>query len=358
MPETFLSTKHLCQFLMYTSLTANDEIRGYKHEIESIQKAITDFESGKKLDIAVISEPFAGRTSLINALGVEVMPAHAVTKRSFSSVVKNKEELMLPKGPGRIVIIDNCHFFYRCKIGGFDILEEFLKSVVSSNNLFITTWNLYSWNYLDEVINIGQFFPIQLKLPKFTPSALRELILSGYREGELEFLDDVKTEDKRIIHFFRVPVTVKRLKKTITIPFLKIHVNRLRFRLSRKEEKKKAEDIIFELINRASNGNPGVAKVVWEKSLEYPVIKPSYVCVSSFKIALDYTESFILSIILSMESLTKEELVEITDETKVDKILYRLSQQGLITVDQGYYKIRPEALNSLVGYLKKSRVIW
>lgn len=112
------------------------------------------------------------------------------------------------------------------------------------------------------------------------------------------------------------------------------------------------------MINRVSNGNPGVAKEVWGKSLEYPTIKPSYVRECSFKINLDYTESFVLFIILSMESLTREEIVEITGEINVDKILYRLAHQGLITVDHGCYKIMPEVLNSIVEYLKKSRVIW
>ncbi|MBE0517016.1 MAG: hypothetical protein IBX41_06460 [Methanophagales archaeon] len=335
---------------------SSEGIIGLGDEIERIQKALTDFESGQKLDIAIISEPFAGRTTLITA--TEKMAAHKVTKRSFSSIVKNKEELLSPEQPPRIMIIDNCHFLYLRTIGGFDLLEDFLKSVVSSNNLFITTWNLYSWNYLDEVLNIGQFFPIQLKLPKFTPGELKELILSGYKENEVEFIGDVTAEEKRVITFVRYPVTLKQREKTITIPLFTINFNRLRFRLSRKEEEKKAEDIIFEMINRVSNGNPGVAKVTWAKSLEYPTIKPSYVWEPSFKIELDYTESFILYLILSMESINKEEVVEITGEMKVDKILYRLAQQGLITVDHGYYKIRPEALNSVVTHLKKSRVIW
>ena len=145
---------------------SSEGIIGVRDEIERIQKALTDFESGQKLDIAIIAEPFAGRTTLINA--TEKMAAHKVTKRSFSSIVKNKEELIFPERPKGIVILDNCHFLYQRTIGGFGILEDFLKSVVSSSNLFITTWNLYSWNYLDEVLNIGQFFPIQLKLPKFT----------------------------------------------------------------------------------------------------------------------------------------------------------------------------------------------
>lgn len=334
----------------------SDEFIGFKDEIESIQKAIADFESEQKLDIAIISEPFAGRTTLVNK--IEEMTPHKVMKLSFSSIVKNKEASMFPAQAKRIVISDNCQFLYLRTIGGFNVLEEFLKLVASSNNLFITTWNLYSWNYLDEVINIGQFFPIQLKLPKFTTSEIKELILSRYKDDELEFVDDVKSENKRLINPFKYPVTIKPLKKTINIPFLKINLDRLTVHLSRKEEKKKVEDIIFEMINRVSNGNPGVAKVIWEKSLDYPTIKPSYVQECSFKIKLDYSESFALYGILSMESINKEELVEITDETHVDEILYRLSQQGLITVDQGYYKIMPEALKSIVEFLKKIRMVW
>jgi len=205
----------------------SDELIGFKDEIESIQKAITGFESGQKLDIAIISEPFAGRTTLVNA--IDELTAHRVTKLSFSSIVKNKEAVMFPERPKKIIVIDNCHFLYMRRIGGFEIIEDFLKSVVSSNNLFITTWNLYSWNYLDEVINIGQSFPIQVKLPKFSPSELKELILSGYKEDELKFLDDVTSEDKRIIYFFRYPVTVKPLEKTINIPFFKITKKRCSF---------------------------------------------------------------------------------------------------------------------------------
>lgn len=333
-----------------------DEIIGFKDEIASIQKAITDFESGQKLDIAIISEPFAGRTTLLNE--IERITTHKVTKLPFSAIVKNENDLMFTENSRRIVMIDNCQFLYMRKIGGFNILEEFFKSIASSNSLFITTWNIYSWNYLDEVINISRFFPIQLKLPRLTTDETKELILSGYKEDELKFIDDVEYETKRLINFFKYPVTIKSLEKTINIPFFKINFNLLKFSLTRKEEKKKAEEIIFEMIERGSDGNHGVAKIIWEKSLEYPTIKSSFIRDLSFKIELDYSESFILYIILSMESIKKEELVEITGETHIDEILYRLSQQGLITVDQGYCKIKPEALKSSVEFLKKSRMVW
>ncbi|HUV03354.1 MAG TPA: hypothetical protein VMW67_07990 [Desulfobacteria bacterium] len=335
----------------------SDEIIGFKNEIAAIQKTITEFEEfGQKSDVALISEPFAGRTTLVNT--IEKMTAHKITKLSFSSLVKDKDAVKFPEQPKGIVIVDHCHFLFMRTIGGFNLLDKFLKSVISSDNLFITTWNLYSWNYLDEVINVGQFFPVQLKLPKFTTLETKELILSRYKEDELEFIDDGKTVNKTLINFVRFPITIKPLEKTFNIPFVTINFNLLRFRLSRKKETKTPEDIIFELINYYSNGNPGVAKIIWEKSLEYPTIKQSHVKECSFKIELDYTESFILYCILSMESVTKEELVAISGESKVDEVLHRLLLQSLITTDNEYYNINPEALNCIIGYLKKSGVIW
>ncbi|HUV80618.1 MAG TPA: hypothetical protein VMW40_07355 [Candidatus Bathyarchaeia archaeon] len=334
----------------------SDELIGFKEEIESIQKAINDFESGRKSDIAIIAEPFAGRTTLVNA--IEKMTARKVTKLLFSSLIKNKDAVRLPEQPKGIVIVDHCHFLFTRAIGGFGILDEFLKSVLSSDNLFITTWNLYAWNYLDEVINVGQFFPVQLKLPKFTTQETKELILSRYKEDEIQFVDDVKSENQTFITFSRVPVTVKPLGKTVNIPSIAFNYNLLRFRLSRKKEVKTPQDIIFELLNYYSNGNPGVAEKIWEKSLEYPKIKPSYVKECSFKIELDYTESFILYCILSMESVTKEELAAMSGDSKVEEVLSRLVQQDLITVDNGYYSVNPEALKCVVGHLKKAGVIW
>ncbi len=76
------------------------------------------------------------------------------------------------------MIIDDCQFLYARRIGGFDILEDFLKNVASSSNFFITTWNLYSWKYLDEVLDIGTYFPVQIVLPRFTAGDIKECILS------------------------------------------------------------------------------------------------------------------------------------------------------------------------------------
>ncbi|MGC9444009.1 MAG: hypothetical protein ACP5E9_03630 [Candidatus Methanospirareceae archaeon] len=327
---------------------------GFQDELASIREAIAAFESGEKSDIAIIAEPFAGRTTLLNA--IEQIATRKTVKLSFSSVITDRNEISFPPGAGEIVLCDNCHFLYRRTIGGFKHLDEFLTAVATSEHLVITTWNVYSWRYLEEVRAIDKFFPITIRLPHFSAAALKELILSDYAENELELEDDSTPEEKRIIT--RQPISFAVRNKILAIPFFHIDFARFKAMFSRKEGTKKTEDIIFEKIGRIANGNPGVAKLLWEKSLQYPVIKPSFVKECPLKVELDYHESFLLSLILSMDALTEPELYEISDEPEVETMLHRLLRLRLIVEEHGYYKLDPEALSCIVSALKKTGVIW
>ncbi len=330
---------------------------GFQEEIAKIQTAIADFESGQNLNIAIISEPLAGKTTFLGA--IEKMNPQKVTRLSFSSILKNKEDSKIPENSKRVVIIDDCNFLYERKIGGFETLEYFLRSAVSSSNIFITTWNLYSWNYLNEVIKIEEYFPVQIKLPKFTKDRIKEFILSKYEEKEIKFEEDVAFEKEKVFEPKKFTISIKPLEKTINIPYFKINYSLLKFRLLKKEEKVGIEDIIFEKIHRISNGNPGVAKIIWEKSLEYPIIKPSKINDVSFNIDLDYKESFVLFLILSMKSINNDKLSDILGpDFQVDKMIFGLSNQGLITIDDISCNIKPEAIKSIIEYLKKLRMVW
>jgi hypothetical protein len=330
---------------------------GFQGEIANIQTAIADFECGHNLNIAIIGEPYSGKTALVDE--IEKMNPEKITRLSFSSIVSNKDEIKIPEESKRIILIDDCNFLYVRRIGGFEILEDFLKSVVSSGKIFITSWNLYSWNYLDEAINIGKYFPVQIKLPKFTTDQIKECILSNYKEKEIRFEEDVEFEKEKVIEPRKYAVIIKPLEKTLNIPYFRINYSLLKIGLFKKKERVAIEDIIFEKIHRISNGNPGVAQIIWQNSLEYPLIKPSRIKDESFNIDLDYNESFVLNIILSMKSIKNDELSEILGhDFQVNKINFQLSKQGLVGDKDGSYFIKPEALKSIVEFLKKLRLVW
>ncbi len=89
------------------------------------------------------------------------------------------------------------------------------------------------------------------------------------------------------------------------------------------------------------------------------MIKPSQTKEFSFDFDLNYDESFVLSIILSMSSIKKEELAEIIGhDYQIDKILFRLAKQGSIVIEEGYCSIKPEAMRSVEEFLKKLRLVW
>jgi len=99
---------------------------GFETERTRIQEALDAFEAGQRTAIALIAEPFAGRTTLLRA--IEAMTSQEITKLSLSKPVTDKDAFALPAEPAQIVLIDTCHFLYLRTIGGFRFLQEFLES--------------------------------------------------------------------------------------------------------------------------------------------------------------------------------------------------------------------------------------
>ena len=327
-------------------------IGGFEEEITAINDVISESESGRKSNIAIIAEPFAGKTTLINE--IEMKNPGRTARLSFSSLVKHRDEIAIPEDS--IVMIDDCQYLYMRKIGGFDVLKDFLAMVAESKILFITSWNLYSWTYLDEVMDLTVYFPIQIQLPKLTADDIQTMIISRYEAGEIQFEEEV-VSNKKIIELVIHPFTLKPLKKEINLPGIRIYFDSLKTLFKGNREMMTIEDTVYRRIHNISNGNPGVSKVIWENSLKYPVIKPEYINDISYELKLNYNEAFVLSIILSMKSISKGELDNITGLQTVH-ILSTLSRQGLIKMEDGQLGIMPEALKSIVEFLKKLRLVW
>jgi len=340
----------------FTIMNQSAKILGFDEQVQNVQKAIADFESGKKQNIAIIAEPFAGKTSILDI--IEKENSHLISRVPVSSIINNKGKLTIAS-LNKIVMIDNCHFLYLRKIGGFGVLEAFLNTISASyDHLFITAWNLFSWNYLESAVNIGKYIPSRINLPKLNDNEIKECILSAYEPGEITFVNDADVNKEKIIHVVRHPVVIKPLHKTFNMVFIRIDFAILKTKFHKTEDEIATEDLIFKKINRISNGNPGIAKAIWEKNLAYPTVKLSQFEHFSYTIDLDYHESFIMSIILAMRMVTKESLSNMGDDSHIDVILFRLFEQGLIGIDNGTCSIKPEAMRNSVELLHKLRLVW
>jgi hypothetical protein len=338
-------------------------IFGLDETIEKIKTAITDFESGQRINVAIIALPYAGKSELVDEI-IKMHPHH-VTKITFSSIISNKEEIPLLEDNNRIMIFDNCHYLYMRKIGGFDVLEEFLEMVISSDDrLFITTWNIHSWNYLNRVMDIGRYFPVRITLPQMDHENMKRFLLSEYAEDEIQFINDKEVKDEKIFRIVKRPIAERFTHSRINLYSLKINYIALQTMLFNKKPEETAESIIFKEIVKLSRGNPGVAKEIWDKWLEHPVIKTSNIDTIDTDIDLDSTGRFVLYLILSMGHIKKEELKNIlnwscnVDDMIINKILFEMQNQDIIVKNAEYYSVKPERLYVVVRYLENIRLVW
>jgi hypothetical protein len=326
----------------------------FEKEINRIQEAIDSFAEGEFSHIALIGEPFAGQHMIMGEIR-EKNP-DTISYIPFFNVVKGKEAITSTYGTKKIVLMDRCHFLALRRIGGFAMLDAFLDMISMSDKMVITSWNSFTWSYLREVKGIDKFFPVVIEVPKLDSRTLMEAVLSHY-EGDIRFIDDTEPPGEQPM------VTTKKIR--ITLPFghsLDIPwpwLNMASRSPEKNAEKPDIQKVVFDKITRIAEGNYGVGLRIWERSLDYPEIKLSKIPEPPCTIELDINEAFLLTIVLSMESISFTDLAEIASpEIDIEQTLYRLISQGLVEQKKGYYRVNPETLNCVISYLKRIRMVW
>ncbi|MDO9523203.1 MAG: hypothetical protein Q7J08_05760 [Methanocorpusculum sp.] len=333
-------------------------IIGLEKELQEIAETIERYGDGAPAHIAIVAEPLGGRTTIANEIrrlyGERVHYLPLKFGMSPSSLPD------FSAFPGDIILIDNCRLLATRKIGGFDVLDAFLLALISSKKLFITTWNLFSWQYLSAVMNIEAYFPTIIVLKKMDTPVLKEMILSRHKPGEIQFINDGVAERSMFFSLVHKQVRLPFKGSEVSIPWIKLNFTFMFRRLPRKKRiQMSIEDLIFEKIKRISRGNPGVSLILWESSLKDNTISLNAITETTYSINLDTSESFILTIILSMKSLREEDLIAIVgSEMDIRRVLYRLVQEELVGNDDGHYSIPAFALEPVAEYLKKTRRLW
>ncbi|ABN06505.1 hypothetical protein Mlab_0329 [Methanocorpusculum labreanum Z] len=331
---------------------------GLEKELQEIDEAIERFGDGAPAHIAIVSEPLGGRTTIANE--IRRLYGERVNYLPLKFVISPASLPDFSACPEDIILIDNCRLLATRRIGGFDVLDAFLRALISSKKLFITTWNIYSWQYLSAVMNIEAYFSTVIVLAKMDAPDLKKVIMSRYKPGEIRFISDGVAERSMFFSLVHKQIRLPLKGTEVSIPWIKLNFTLMLRRLPRKKRIQiSLEDLIFEKINRISRGTPGVAVLLWESSLNDNVISLNSITETPYSINLDTSDSFILTIILSMKSLQEEDLTAIVgSEMDIRRVLYRLVCEGLVRNDDGYYSIPAFALEPVAEYLKKTRRLW
>lgn len=329
----------------------------FPDQFTEIQEVIDAYRSHRRENVAIIGLPYSGKSSLLSA--VHEAYRNDTYLVEYGSQITSKRDLLDYHSSKPIFLIDGCQYLFSRNIGGFSVLDDFLEEVATSQSLFITTWNLYAWNYLRRVTEVEQIFSRRIVLPPLSDTEMRECILKDYTDAEIQFIGGVEVELPSLVRIRRHEVHIPFKKEPIMVPFPSFSLDGLSFRRKNNEESLSDEEFVFRKITRMAGGNPGIGKAIWKKSFEYPTVNLKDYQSVRVNDPLIRKDAFILGVIAMTGTTSKEYLEEVAAlEYDINATLYRLQTLGIITETNGGYQICPDAMLGVHDLLRKLRIIW
>lgn len=326
---------------------------GLEDESRRILEALADYRSGVKRNVAIVSEPFSGKTTLLK----EVMQrcGEQIAFVPLTGTVRDLEKLALQERPERIVAVDDCQYLYMRRIGGFEVLRRFLEITVTSEKMFVSVWNLLSWNYLNRTHHLQDYFPTVVTIPEMGAERMEAMIGSRYDLDRIEFIGDAGIKDGAVVRTART-----QAGRTGFLDGLKSLWSGVKsVSPLQKADSRFVRKAVFESIQNLSDGNPGVALAIWDNAISDGKVRMSDISVPDYDTDLGFDETFVLSTILLMRSVSREDLGEVTEERlEIDRILYVLENRGLIRRDRGRFFIQELAMEKIRRSLKNSGQVW
>ena len=324
---------------------------GLDEQFDAIEEAVGRHVEGKVANIAVVSEPFAGREIFLDYAEQEF--GAAVARVTFDEILTGD----LPDFPNaEIILVDNCQYLYQREVGGFEMLQEFLDFIATRDSLYVTSWNRYAWSYLTAVSDVEAAFPETIQIPRLDASQVRDL-LQSYHGTPLPMFEEVRDTGQ----FNTLDLdwhSVEFGERSLAVPTPRVNSEYFLSRF-RTDAKVDVEAAVYQRIAQLSEGDPGVATILWDRSVREDSIAPSYVREVQQSLETDRDEAFILEVILTNESIAYDRLDEISGDVSVDQALQTLLKQGVVTIDDGdRIHIEPTRIYSTVEHLERRQLVW
>lgn len=291
--------------------------------------------------VAVVGEPFSGRGAVLDHAVRELDATH------ISLAPGDGVDQIKPNISRNPVVIENCQHLYERRIGGFEELSAFLDELANIDVKVVTGWNRYAWAYLVAVQALDREFPVTAAVQPVSAEQIAELVLDRHSEMPTFVADDPERDG--LVITSRHEVGWRDWSVSVPVPLLDSIAVRNLFSEGNLEPK----DATFSRLAMASDGNLGVATAIWE-TRHGSEVRPSDVDIPVSERDLDHEEAFCLRIALAKERINQVQLTGIIDE--VDRVLGRLSRDGLITIADGMVELAPEAVPTAVAMTERGRV--
>jgi hypothetical protein len=318
---------------------------------DAIDGAVASHLDGSHSNVAVIAEPFAGSGVLVDYADERF--GAASQRVSYDTVVTDSEDLEFPNA--EVVLVEGCHNLYTRQIGGYDVLDEFLATVVDRDEMFVTAWNRYAWDYLSAIRDVEHTFPVQVRIPQLDSTAVTELLVNHYGPDLPEFVQTGEGGRVKSIGFSQRPLSVGSRRLSIPMPELNLEYITSRSNSDRYSD---LQAVVFEKLTYLSDGNPGVAGRLWERSVRDGEIAPAYVEEIDETLVIDDDEAFLLELVLAKGEMSIAALEDVLVNVPVQRSLGTLADKNVLSVSDGTVGLVPERLYATAEHLRGRQLIW
>jgi len=357
---------------------------GFGDEVEKVATAIAGYlDDGVGGNVAVVSDPYAGRDSLLayaeslldgevvrvdldpsaaDGTGPELPDPGEVTGASDTSGAGDpsgtsevEDGRSADDGAGALIVA-NCHYLFQRRIDGFAALDAFLDRIALSEALVVTSWNRYAWSYLDGVRDVGDTFPATVEIPPLDAEEIATVVEAHFGPDLPDIVDTGSAGRVKTVVFDSREVGLPR-GRSVAVPYPKPNPA-WTASWSVTGEDEGIEAVTFEKLRRVSVGNPGVAIAVWEESVTDGEIAPGYIEGFATDLELDDDAAAVLWTVVAQESVGIDRLSALFDRRPVEATVQKLVERGFVTLDDDRVMVPPRALHPAVVALERRGMLW
>lgn len=309
-------------------------------ERDVVTTALTLWEQGRYSTVAFLGAFGAGKTALLHRVEATFRDFPLIHHR-FASRILDEAQLLnqladglglpspeslddlaarLQAGPEQAILLDDCHLLFLRRPGGFVPLDLLLRLIRTTGRhiLWITTWNVYSWIYLEYVRSLSDHFALVHTISPQSPVEMRRMLLDRLNQTNLQ----------------------------VTWPA-------------------DEAEAIFQAIWTRARGKPALAQHVFVRSLysagggKFTLRADTIYRLPQQCQVKDGEESYALGNLLRHGVLTARELASINhiSEARADAILARTTANGLTISLEPDYRFNPVYIDTVVAYLDSRRAI-
>lgn len=328
----------------------DDQMSQLKYQLEHWKK-------GNFALTALIGEKGSGRTTILNFAEnefynnsnlIQIDLTHTIYKEDELFKIlrdafkltdcKNMDDLeqkILSRETNNVCIIENLHNMFLRVTDGFEAIERFLL-FISNTHLkvhWIVTCGIYSWSYLDKVLNIHKYFHKSIILPDLNTEDLKQIILRRHRVSGYKL-------------FFETPEEIERNRK-----FRKLSTDQ--------DKQDYLNTLFFEQLSKLSAGNITVAILFWLSSIkeikdDNLIISPVIEFEASFMQNMPAEDLFTFAAFLQHETLTAEQHAFIFNQDLQKSLLVfnRMKNKGMLSENINGYQVHYLLYRPVVRTLK------